>query len=105
MTDAMKVVKVNIFGQDYNIKTTADPKYIEEVAEYIDQRMQEVKESGVDATSQQLRIAVLASMNITDELFQHKQNKNILIDKVEARTLAISEFIEAEISKIETENK
>ena len=67
--------------------------------------MQEVKESGVDATSQQLRIAVLASMNITDELFQHKQNKNILIDKVEARTLAISEFIEAEISKIETENK
>lgn len=101
----MKVVKVNIFGQDYNIKTTADPKYIEEVAEYIDQRMQEVKESGVDATSQQLRIAVLASMNITDELFQHKQNKNILIDKVEARTLAISEFIEAEISKIETENK
>ena len=105
MSNAIKVVKVNIFGQEYNIKTAADPKYIEEVAKYIDMKMLEIKESGVDATSQQLRIAILASMNITDELFMFKKQKNSLIDKVEARTLAISEFLEVEISKIDAEKK
>ncbi len=102
MSDAIKVVKVNIFGQEYNIKTSADPKYISEVANCVDEKMKEVKESGIDATSQQLRIAVLAAMNITDELFQFKKQKNLIIDKVEARTLAISEFLDAEIEKIES---
>ena len=102
MSTVSNVVRVNIFGQEYVIKTTADPQYIKEVAAYVNEKMIEIEESGIDATSQQLKIAVLASMNITDELFMRKKNQSNLINKIEAKTLAITEFIDEKIEELET---
>ena len=98
-----KVVKVNILGQDYVVRSAAGQKYLEKVAAYVDGKMEEIKASGID-DSQQLRIAILAAMNITDELFTYKKEKQKFVDKVEAKTLAITEFIENRIHDIE-ENK
>ena len=98
-----KVVKVNILGQDYVVRSTAGQKYLEKVAAYVDEKMEEIKASGID-DSQQLRIAILAAMNITDELFTYKKEKQKFVDKVETKTLAITEFIENRIHDIE-ENK
>ena len=95
------VVKVNILGQEYVISTSADPRYIKEVAAYMNEKMEELKNSGIDANSQQLKIAVLAGMNITDELFAQKANQKKLIDTVEAKTIAITEFVESKISEME----
>ena len=98
---ASNVVKVNILGQEYVISTSADPRYIKEVAAYMNKKMEELKNSGIDANSQQLKIAVLAGMNITDELFAQKVNQKKLIDTVEAKTIAITEFVESKISEME----
>ncbi len=95
------VVKVNILGQEYVISTSADPRYIKEVAAYMNEKMEELKNSGIDANSQQLKIAVLAGMNITDELFAQKVNQKKLIDTVEAKTIAITDFVESKISEME----
>ncbi len=99
-----KVVKVNILGQDYVVRSTAGQKYLEQVAKYVDGKMEEIKASGID-DSQQLRIAILAAMNITDELFAYKKEKKKFVDKVEAKTIAITEFIENRIHDIEERNK
>ena len=99
-----KVVKVNILGQDYVVRSTAGQKYLEQVAKYVDDKMEEIKASGID-DSQQLRIAILASMNITDELFAYKKEKKKFVDKVEAKTIAITEFIENRIHDIEESKK
>ena len=98
---ASNVVKVNILGQEYVISTSADPRYIKEVAAYMNDKMEELKNSGIDANSQQLKIAVLAGMNITDELFAQKANQKKIIDTVEAKTIAITEFVESKISEME----
>lgn len=95
------VVKVNILGQEYVIRTSADPSYIKEVAAYMNEKMDELISSGIDPNSQQLKIAVLAGMNITDELFAQKESKKKLIDSVEAKTIAITEFVENKINEIE----
>ena len=94
-----KVVKVNILGQDYVVRSTAGQKYLDQVAKYVDKKMEEIKASGID-DSQQLRIAILAAMNITDELFAYKKEKKKFVDKVEAKTIAITEFIENRIHDI-----
>jgi len=94
-----KVVKVNILGQDYVVRSVAGQKYLEQVAKYVDGKMEEIKASGID-DSQQLRIAILAAMNITDELFAYKKEKKKFVDKVEAKTIAITEFIENRIHDI-----
>ena len=99
-----KVVKVNILGQDYVVRSTAGQKYLEQVAKYVDDKMEEIKASGID-DSQQLRIAILAAMNITDELFIYKKEKKKFVDKVEAKTIAITEFIENRIHDIEESKK
>ena len=99
-----KVVKVNILGQDYVVRSAAGQKYLEKVAAYVDEKMEEIKASGID-DSQQLRIAILAAMNITDELFAYKKEKRKFVDKVEAKTMAITEFIENRIHDIEADKK
>ena len=99
-----KVVKVNILGQDYVVRSAASQNYLEKVAAYVDEKMEEIKASGID-DSQQLRIAILAAMNITDELFTYKKEKQKFVDKVEAKTLAITEFIENRIHDIEEKKK
>ena len=99
-----KVVKVNILGQDYVVRSAAGQKYLEKVAQYVDNKMEEIKASGID-DSQQLRIAILAAMNITDELFIYRKEKRKFVDKVEAKTIAITEFIENRIHDIEEVKK
>ena len=99
-----KVLKVKILGQDYVIRSSAGQKYLNEVSAYVNEKMEEIMASGID-DSQQLRIAVLAAMNITDELFSYKKEKQKFVDKVEAKTLAITEFIDNRIEEIESEKK
>ena len=99
-----KVLKVKILGQDYVIRSSAGQKYLNEVSAYVNEKMEEIMASGID-DSQQLRIAVLAAMNITDELFSYKKEKQKFVDKVEAKTLAITEFIDNRITEIESEKK
>ena len=99
-----KVLKVKILGQDYVVRSSAGQKYLNEVSAYVNEKMEEIMASGID-DSQQLRIAVLAAMNITDELLSYKKEKQKFVDKVEAKTLAITEFIDNRIAEIESEKK
>ena len=94
------VVRVNILGQEYVMKTSANPKYIQEVAKYVNDKMDEIKDSGVDSSSQQLKISVLACMNITAELFDIKLKSRNVISKVETQALKISEYIDKKIDSI-----
>jgi len=72
MTDKAHQVHVEIFGQSYSVRAGADPGYVEKLARHVDAQMQEVgKASGaVDS----LRVAVLAALNIADELFQARSH-------------------------------
>ena len=90
------IVRVTIFGQEYVIKTSANPQYIKDVAAYVNDKMNEIKDSGLDVDSQQLKIAVLASMNITDELFDIRKESNDLINEIEKKTNNILEIVDQE---------
>ena len=100
MTLKPKVIKVNVFGQDYVVRSPAGQKYIEKVAKYVTKNMEEIRKSGID-DSQQLRISVLAAMNITDEYLSTVQIKNEAIDKFESKTIMITEYIDKKISELE----
>lgn len=60
-------MKVEIFDQAYNIQTDGDESRLRRVASFLDEKMRAVAESTrqVDST----RVAVLAALNIADELF------------------------------------
>ena len=61
-------VRVNIYGQSYNIKGDASSDYIQQLAEYVNGKMEDVSLNVNSSNS--LQIAILAALNIADEYFQ-----------------------------------
>ena len=98
MKDKLKVVKVNILGQDYFIRSSANQTYFKEVETYINKKTDELIESGLNPDTEQLKIAVLACMNITDELFLYKNEKKEVLSKIESKSNALLEFIDEKLS-------
>ena len=86
------LVKVDIYGKEYTVKGDADKAYIESVAEYVDGKMKEV-DANVPFESS-LRVAILAAMNITDELFSQKSHKSLETDDLEEKAKALVEQLE-----------
>jgi cell division protein ZapA len=61
-------LSVKIYGETYPLKAGGDAEYAAAVARYVDDKMHEVAASGkVIPTT---KIAVLAALNIADELFR-----------------------------------
>jgi cell division protein ZapA len=83
MADKPSQVQVEIFGQSYSVKAGADPRYVEQLAAYVDAKMQEVSRASGAVDS--VRIAVLAALNIADEAFQLRQQSSDADDKARAR--------------------
>src|SRR5262245_57307112 len=70
MSDSGRVVSVQIHGQRYPIRSTLDQEYVARLAAYVDERMRLAADSTPSGDS--LRLAVLAALNIADELFRSK---------------------------------
>ncbi len=100
-----KTISVNIYGQDYMLKSAGDEEYIHKIAKNVQERMKEVESTGLDANSQQLKIAVLAAMNIADELLQSEDKKNRLITRIETKGNSFIEYIDDRIKEIESTKK
>lgn len=71
MNEIHKNVRVTIYGKEYEIKGSEDDEYIHKLADYVDLTMRNIAEKtqiiAID------RIAILAALNIADEM--HKQRK------------------------------
>lgn len=66
------IITVNIFGNEYTIKGVAEPDYIMTLANYLNNKMSEVQEA--TGLKDVKKIAILAAINISDELFETKKS-------------------------------
>src|SRR5688500_17619103 len=82
------VVSVEIRGQRYPIRSTLDANYVNSLASYVDERMRAASESTPSGDS--LRLAVLAALNIADELFRCQDAQQAGLGALAARTEALS---------------
>lgn len=72
---APQSIAVDIYDQVYNLRGT-DPEYIERLAQMVDAKMRAVSAHG--GTVDSLRVAVLAALNIADELCSARQRQDVL---------------------------
>jgi cell division protein ZapA len=63
-----QVISVEIHGQRYPIRSTLDQEYVARLASYVDEKMRAAADS--TPTGDSLRLAVLAALNVADELFR-----------------------------------
>ncbi len=70
MAEKPNLVHLEIFGQTYALKGGPDPSYVEKLGAYVEAQMKEVSRTSGAVDS--VRVAVLAALNIADELFRLK---------------------------------
>jgi cell division protein ZapA len=87
-------VSVEIYDQIYHLRGT-DPTHIERLAEMVDGKMRAVAAQGTTVDS--LRVAVLAALNIADELLAARSRYEALAGstgRVQARAGALAGMLD-----------
>ena len=70
-----RVIPVEIHGQRYPIRSGLDPEYVAKLAVYVDEKMRAAADS--TPTGDSLRLAVIAALNIADELFRCRDGNRL----------------------------
>ncbi len=89
-------VTVSIFGQEYTLKGDSDADYVQKVARFVDERMNEVaRNSAVASTA---KVAILAAINIADELFREQQQRLESMVSLEDRSVQLTRLLAKEVA-------
>jgi cell division protein ZapA len=66
-------VRVTIVGEEYTIRSDESPEHTRAVARYVDEVIRSLMSSGAVVESH--KAAILAALQITDELFKARQSR------------------------------
>jgi cell division protein ZapA len=81
MSEKRSSVKVTIVGQELTIRSDASPEHTREVAAYVDKTIRGIMNSG--AVIESNRAAILAALQITDELFRARTVQRTLDESMQ----------------------
>jgi cell division protein ZapA len=92
-----RVVHVDVLGQKYAVRSELEPAYIAELANYVDQKMQLA--ASELSTADSLRVAVIAALNVADELFRARAAGEGLEKRVLDRASEIERLVDQALGK------
>jgi len=93
---AARTTAVEILGREYRIRSDAGETYIQEVARYVDAKLREVGRGSTLPASE--RVAILAAMNIADELFQLRRASSEEFTAIESRAQSLIRLLDDNLS-------
>jgi cell division protein ZapA len=94
-----RLVEIKVFGQAYTVKTDAEEEYIQEVAKYVNEKMEEVLKK--TKTVSTLNVAILTALNIADDLIKEKEKRIALLQEIKAKSRDLVEKIEVKMGGTE----
>lgn len=102
MSQEKTAMEVTIFGQRLRVRGDADPELTLRLAEYVDQKMREAVPSTMNAANvlyneRLARVAILAALNIAEELFQLRAAKDEEKNLIEEKASALLTLLEKEL--------
>lgn len=93
------VVHVEVHGQKYPIRTELDPRYVEELAQFVESRMALASKSS--PSSDAVGLAILTALNITDEYFRARNSLTSSSGTLAARTEALERMVDQALALAE----
>jgi cell division protein ZapA len=91
-----QVVSVEILGQRYPIRSSLEMRYVHDLAGYVDEKMRAAADSAPSGDS--LRLAVLAALNIADELFRCREAQQARSGALAERAEALERLVDAALA-------
>jgi len=95
-------VAVNIAGQRYVVRSEADETYVRTLASYLDEQIDELKRNSKVVATQKL--AILAALNIADELFRERRKRSELESRVRQKSRSLLAFLDGQLAKWSRKN-
>lgn len=96
-----RLVEIKVFGQTYTVKTDAEEDHIQKVAQYVNEKMEEVLKKTRSVST--LNVAILTALNIADDLMREKEKRIELLREVESKSKELIEKIDTKIGGKELE--
>ena len=94
--DSRESVTVRIAGEEHTIRSSAEPEYTTCCAAYVDRRFNEIKKQVGLLEGQ--KVAILAALSITDELFQAQEAREESGSQIAERMNALAARLEETVS-------
>ena len=91
-----RYVEIKVFGQTYTVKTDEEEDYIRKVAQYVNEKMEEVLRKTRSVST--LNVAILTALNIADDLLRERDKREALVREVEVKSKNLVEQIELKIN-------
>jgi len=91
MSEKRSSVKVTIVGQELTIRSEASAEHTRDVAAYVDKTIRSIMNSG--AVVESSRAAILAALQITDELFRARATQRELDESVQALSSEVRRWL------------
>ena len=83
----MDTVKVKILDHEYQIKSEEDIEQVHRIAEYVNEKLREVRENAAGLSEK--KTAILAALNIASEYFQLLKERDEILANIQQRTRAM----------------
>ena len=93
-------LKIKILGTVFSIQSTERREYLEEIIQYYKQKVDEINEKA--PATDPLKAAILAGLNVVDELFKEKNSRLLPPAESEVSALELNKITERMINKINT---
>ncbi|HTZ75079.1 MAG TPA: cell division protein ZapA [Candidatus Aquilonibacter sp.] len=90
-------MKLEIYGQAYNLSVEENEDYLKELAAYVDAKMYAVADAA--HTVDTVKVAVLAALNIADELFMARSREQRLQGPLRERVEKCVSLVERAIEQ------
>jgi cell division protein ZapA len=84
--------KVVIYNQTYTLRSEHESEYIQQLADHVNQRMVEIASATMTVDS--LRVAILAALQIADELYQARREIQETEDEIAERSTKYAELLD-----------
>lgn len=90
-----RLVEIKVFGQTYTVKSDAEEDHIQQVARYVNEKMEEILKKTRSVST--VNVAILTALNIADDLLREKEKRRIFLQEVDAKSKEWSEKIDASL--------
>jgi cell division protein ZapA len=90
-----RLVEVTICNAQYTIKTDADEAYIQSIARYVNNKVEEIQNKTRSVST--MNVIILAALNIADDLFREKDKSHKQMKEIENRSRNLGDMIEKQI--------
>ncbi len=90
-----RLVEIKVFGQTYTVKTDAEEDHIQEVARYVNEKMEEVLKKTRSVST--MNVAILTALNIADDLLREKERRIALLREIETKSKELAEKIDVNL--------